>query len=167
MFTEIANLTQAAKLSGVTMTLRPAPDHQMYVTVSFILPPVTAEKVWDTPDANAQRYVDLRSALSTPVVVTAKPEDILGAIINKLSALSAPVTEAATVYNEADISALLKSAVSNAPKAEAKPAAPKEPTSKKKADAKTPAPTTQSVSEPEPELADADEEDDFSDFSSL
>lgn len=164
MFTEIANLTQAAKLSGVTMNMRPAPDNQLYITVSFILPPVTAEKVWDSEDANAQRYIDLRSALSVPVVITAKPEDILSAIINKLSALSTPVVEAAKVYIETDISSILKAAVSNAPKADAKPVTPKDTAAKTQDESKTP--TAQADVQAESDAND-EADDEFEEFKSL
>lgn len=164
MFTEIATLTQAAGLSGVTMTMRPAPDNQLYVTVSFLLPPVTDQKVWDAADENAQRYIDLRAALTTPVVVTAKPDTILAAIVTKLAALSEPVTEAAKVYSETDISSMLKAASANAPKAAPKAENKATPAAKKKEEAPT---SAKAESAPAPDPVEVDEDDAFSDFSEL
>ena len=77
MFVQIAELIEKAGLTGVSATMRPAADQQLYVTVSFMLPSIPTEKVWESKDDNAQRYIDLRTALSVPVVVTAKPEAIL------------------------------------------------------------------------------------------
>lgn len=163
MFTEIASLTKAAGLSGVTMTMRPAPDDQLYITVSFMLTPVTdAQELWDSKDENAQRYVDLRTALTTPVVVTAKPDAILAAIVSKVAALSEPVIEAAKVYSETDISAMLKAAAANAPKAAPKAETKTTPVAKKKEDAVA---QEKAASAPAPVVVD--EDDAFGDFSQL
>ena len=169
MFVQIAELIEKAGLTGVSATMRPAADQQLYVTVSFMLPSIPTEKVWESKDDNAQRYIDLRTALSVPVVVTAKPEAILEKITATLAALSNPVIAASTAYNETDIAELLKNATAAKPaakeKAATKTAAPKAKTSPVVADGHS------EEEQPEQEEnagSDADFDDSrFSTFSSL
>lgn len=164
MFEQIAQLTTSAGLSGVTMTMRPAPTGGLYVVVSFMLSNTVDHKVWDAQSEAAQAYVGLRNALSVPVVITAAPEEILEKVQQSLAALTAPVTEAAKAHADTDIAALLKAAqAANASAATAaqtkqKPTAP--------AKASTPAAKEKKVADDAPATA-GDSDKDFSSFDSL
>lgn len=119
MFEVIQKMLGEAGLSGCNINVKKSSGTKISVILSFAVG-VDAElesklfqkQKTDTANTNADRLVTLRSALSSPLVVTCEPCEVPTAFSEALNQISQGYVEAATVYSTTDINALLNAASS-------------------------------------------------------
>lgn len=119
MFETIHALASTAKITSLNINVRLNADQQMVAIVSFLLPSFEAADVFDSDKSASQDFINLRAALSTPVVVSAPVGEIADKIQKVLADLVEPVVQASTALDGIDLKALLGKATAAASKATA------------------------------------------------
>jgi hypothetical protein len=121
MFETIHALAAQAKIASLNINVR-LNGEKLNVIVSFLLPSFDSSAVFDSEKSESQDFINLRAALSTPIVICAPASEIEGKVEQALRDLTMPVVEASTALAAVDLKALLGKATASAPKTPATPA---------------------------------------------